>query len=113
MAEIGLIASLIGLVGAGTKLSIAIFDFASSIGHAGNELQHVAQEISLLCSVLEQLQGLLEHAHFDPEICPRIFGETPRSPFRTQVMALRMRAVSSSSMWARALLWELQNAAPI
>ena len=66
MAEIGIVASVIGVVGAGTKLSITIFDFAASIGNAGRELQNVATEISGLCSVLKQLQMLLEHAHFKP-----------------------------------------------
>ena len=66
MAEIGIIASVVGIVGAGTKLSIVIFDFAASIGAAGRELQDVATEISGLCSVLKQLQGVLEHAHFRP-----------------------------------------------
>lgn len=66
MAEIGIVASVIGIVGAGTKLSIVIFDFAASIGTAGRELQNVATEISGLCSVLKQLQTVLEHAHFQP-----------------------------------------------
>jgi hypothetical protein len=66
MAEIGIIASVIGVVGAGTRLSIVIFDFAASIGNAGRELQNVATEISGLCSVLKQLQMVLEHAHFQP-----------------------------------------------
>lgn len=57
---------MVGIVGAGTSLSIAIFDFAASVGAAGRELQHVATEISGLCSVLKQLQTILEHAHFQP-----------------------------------------------
>lgn len=64
MAEIGLVASIIGIVGAGAKLSIIIFDFASTIGTAGRELQSLGTEISLLCSVLKPLQSLLDHAHF-------------------------------------------------
>ena len=66
MAELALISGLVGVVGAGSKLSILIFDFAASIGSAGKELQHVATEISDLCSVLKQLQAVLEHAHFRP-----------------------------------------------
>ena len=66
MAEIGCIASVIALVGTGTKLSIAIYDFAASVGNAGKDLQKVATEISDLCSVLKQLQTLLEHRHFQP-----------------------------------------------
>lgn len=64
MAEIGLIASIIGVAGAGAKLSILIFDFASTIGTAGHELQDISTEISLLCSVLRQLENVLSHAHF-------------------------------------------------
>ncbi|KAK3626765.1 hypothetical protein LTR56_019583 [Elasticomyces elasticus] len=64
MAELGLIAGIVGLVGAGAKLSIAIFDFASTIGHAGKELQNFGTEISQLCSFLQQLHILLNHAHF-------------------------------------------------
>ena len=66
MAEIGIVASVIGIVGAGTKLSIVLFDFAASVGAAGRELQGVATEISGLCSVLKQLQTVLENAHFHP-----------------------------------------------
>lgn len=64
MAEIGLIASIIGVAGAGAKLSIAIFDIASTIGAAGKELQDLSTEISLLCSVFKQLELLLSLAHF-------------------------------------------------
>ena len=64
MAEIGVIASIIGLISTGAKLSLAIFDFASSIGHAGKELRDVGTEISLFCSVVTQLQAVLTHAHF-------------------------------------------------
>jgi hypothetical protein len=64
MAELGIIVSIVGLVGAGAKLSIVLFDFASTIGSAGYELQAIGTEISLFCSVLKQVQGVLSHAHF-------------------------------------------------
>lgn len=64
MAELGLIASIVGIAGAGAKLSITIFDFASTMGNAGRELQDISTEISLLCSVLKQLEVVLAHAHF-------------------------------------------------
>ena len=64
MAEIGLIASIVGVAGVGATLSIAIFDIASKIGAAGKELQDLSTEISLLCSVFKQLETLLSHAHF-------------------------------------------------
>jgi hypothetical protein len=63
MAEIA--ASVIGIVAFGTRLSISIFDFASGIGGAGRELQLVGTEVSLFCSVLTELQTLLDNAHFD------------------------------------------------
>ena len=64
MAEIGLIASIVAVAGAGATLSIAIFDIASTIGTAGKELQDLSTEISLLCSVFKQLEMVLSHAHF-------------------------------------------------
>jgi hypothetical protein len=87
MAEIGILASVIGIVGAGTKLTLTIFDFAASIGASGRELQNIATEISGLCAVLKQLQSVLEHAHFRPsataiesaqqliEQCGKVFAE--------------------------------------
>ena len=47
MAEIGLIASIIGVAGAGAQLSIALFQVAQSIGAAGQETRVIAAEISL------------------------------------------------------------------
>jgi hypothetical protein len=64
MAELGLIASIVGVASAGARLSIAIFDIASAIGAAGKELQDLSTEISLLCFVFKQLEALLSHAHF-------------------------------------------------
>jgi hypothetical protein len=66
MAEFAIAGGIIALIGTGTKLSIAIFDFASTVGGAGKELQNIATEVSSLCSVLQQLRSLLEHAHFRP-----------------------------------------------
>jgi hypothetical protein len=51
-AEIGAIASIIGVAGAGAKLSIMLFEFASSVGSAGTEVKRIGIEISLFCSVL-------------------------------------------------------------
>jgi hypothetical protein len=41
MAEIGAIASIIGVVGAGSKLSLILFEFGSSIGSAGSEVRAI------------------------------------------------------------------------
>ena len=62
MEAIGALASLIGVVGAGTKLSIALFDFASTIGSASAEVQAVAIEISQFCAVMGQLERTLQKA---------------------------------------------------
>jgi len=62
MAEIGAIASIIGVAGAGAKLSIMLFEFASSVGSAGAEVKRIGIEISLFCSVLKQLQSTLTKA---------------------------------------------------
>jgi hypothetical protein len=62
MAEIGAIASIIGVAGAGAKLSIVLFDFASTVGSAGLEIRQIGTEISLFCSVLVQLQSTLTRA---------------------------------------------------
>jgi hypothetical protein len=62
MAEIGAIASIIGVVGAGAKLSIILFEFASTVGSAGAEVKRIGIEISLFCSVLKQLQSTLTKA---------------------------------------------------
>ncbi|KXS95210.1 hypothetical protein AC578_6931 [Pseudocercospora eumusae] len=66
MAETGLVFGIIALVGTGTKLAISTFDFATTLGGAGRELQIVATEISTFSSTLRQLQGVLDHAHFKP-----------------------------------------------
>jgi hypothetical protein len=63
MAEtIGAIASIIGIAGAGAKLSIILFDFASTVGSAGLEVRQIGTEIALFCSVLRQLQSTLTKA---------------------------------------------------
>jgi hypothetical protein len=62
MAEIGAIASIIGVAGAGAKLSIMLFEFASSVGSAGAEVKRIGIEIKLFCSVLKQLQSTLTKA---------------------------------------------------
>ncbi|KIM94409.1 hypothetical protein OIDMADRAFT_60736 [Oidiodendron maius Zn] len=62
MAEIGAIASIIGVAGAGAKLSIVLFEFASTVGSAGLEVRQIGIDISLFCSVLKQLQSTLTKA---------------------------------------------------
>jgi hypothetical protein len=62
MAELGAIASVVGLAGASAKLSIALFDFASTVGSAAAEITGVATEISQFCVVLNQVESTLTKA---------------------------------------------------
>jgi hypothetical protein len=62
MEAIGAIASIVGVAGAGAKLSIVLFEFASTLGSAGREVRQIGIEISLFCSVLKQLQSTLTKA---------------------------------------------------
>jgi len=63
MAEaIGAIASIFGIIGAGAKLAIVLFDFASGLGSSGSEVRAIAVDISLFCSVLQQLERTLARA---------------------------------------------------
>lgn len=55
MAEIALIASVVGIAGAGAKLSIALYQIASTIGNAGNEVETIAREFNLFSSALLHL----------------------------------------------------------
>jgi hypothetical protein len=59
MAEIGLIASIIGVAGAGAKISITLFQIASAIGSAGNEVRFVAADTNALSLVLTNLSRTL------------------------------------------------------
>ena len=62
MAELGAIASIIGIVGIGAKLSISLFELAATVGSAGTEIRAIGTEISLFCSVLRQLEKTLNRA---------------------------------------------------
>lgn len=60
MAEIGAVASIIGLAGVGIKVSFALFDLADRIGSAGEEVRLVATDISLFCSVLKEVASVIQ-----------------------------------------------------
>lgn len=60
MAEIGAVASIVGLAGAGIKVSFALFDLADRIGSAGEEVKLVATELSLFCSVLQEVASVIQ-----------------------------------------------------
>jgi hypothetical protein len=56
MAEVAALANLTGVICCGVKLSIALYDFASSLGAAGREIKTLGSDITLFCSVLKQVQ---------------------------------------------------------
>ncbi|KAK5956308.1 hypothetical protein OHC33_002884 [Knufia fluminis] len=60
MAGIEVIASIIGLAGAGIQVSIALFDLADRIGSAGEEVRLVAIELILFSNVLEAVRVALD-----------------------------------------------------
>jgi hypothetical protein len=62
MAELGAIASIVGITAAGAKVSISLYDFASSVGDAGTQVWIIAIEISVFCSVLGLLKNTLAKA---------------------------------------------------
>jgi hypothetical protein len=62
MAEIGAIASVIGIASAGAKLSIALFDFASTLGSAATEITAIGTEVSQFCVVVKQVESTLRKA---------------------------------------------------
>src|SRR5450432_2476925 len=62
MAEIGAIATVIGIAAAGAKLSIALFDFASTLGSASTEITAIGTEISQFCVVVKQIESTLRKA---------------------------------------------------
>lgn len=60
MAEIGVVASIVGLAGAGIQVSFALFDLADRIGSAGEEVKLVATELSLFNSVLQEVASVIQ-----------------------------------------------------
>jgi enoyl-[acyl-carrier-protein] reductase (NADH) len=60
MAEtLGLVASIFAIAGAATKLSIGLYEIASSLKEAGQEVRMVANDTSLLSRVLKELSSTL------------------------------------------------------
>ena len=62
MAEFGLAAGIVGVVTTGAQLSINLYKFSSAVGAAKHEVQSLAAEISMFCSVLRQLDSTLKKA---------------------------------------------------
>ena len=61
MAEIGLIASVIGIAGAGLKLSITLYTFSETVATATDSIKSIAKDVSLTSAVLEELGSNLKH----------------------------------------------------
>lgn len=58
MAEFA--ASIVGIVSAGTRVSLTLYQLASDIGDAATEARIVAGEIRAFCSVVKTLGETLE-----------------------------------------------------
>ena len=61
MAELGLIASVIGVAGAGIKLSITLYTFSETVATAAGSIKAIAKDVSLTSAVLEELGSNLKH----------------------------------------------------
>jgi len=59
MAEVGLIGTIIGIAGAGIKLSITLYTFSETVSTAHAEIKNVARDVSLTSAVLEELGASL------------------------------------------------------
>lgn len=60
MAEVGLIASVIGIAGAGAKLTVTLYTFAETVNSADKSIRDVARDVSITSSVLSQLASIME-----------------------------------------------------
>jgi hypothetical protein len=55
MAEIGLVASIVGIAATGVQLSVTLFTFAETVSAADKQIKDIARDVSLTSSVLEEL----------------------------------------------------------
>lgn len=58
-----LVASLIGIIGAGTKVAMVLSQVASEIGSAGKEPQIMAREIRSFCTIIRVLSQTMDGVH--------------------------------------------------
>lgn len=63
MAELGAIASIVGIAAAGAKISMTLYELGSTVVSAKRDVNKVAVSIATVCSVLQQLASNLEKAH--------------------------------------------------
>jgi hypothetical protein len=61
MAEISAVASIIGVAGAGARLSLLLYEFASTVAPARGEIISVGHDISLSSAVLKQVASVLDN----------------------------------------------------
>lgn len=61
MAEIGLIASVVQVAGAGLKLSQTLYHYADGVASADRRIKDIANEIELTSSVIEELGALFRN----------------------------------------------------
>ncbi|KAI9662253.1 MAG: hypothetical protein M1821_008419 [Bathelium mastoideum] len=60
MAEVGLIASIVGVATAATQLSLGLYEVATALKDAGRDIRMVADETSLFSRVLKEVKTVLE-----------------------------------------------------
>jgi hypothetical protein len=63
MAEVGAVASIVGIAIAGAKISMILYELGSTAKSAKSEVNKVAVSIATFSSVLQQLASTLEKAH--------------------------------------------------
>lgn len=61
MAEIGLIASVVGVACVGVKLSTTLYTFSETVATAADSTKAIAKDVSLTIAVLEELSSNLKH----------------------------------------------------
>lgn len=60
MAEIGLVASIVGIVAAGAKLTSSLYAFYGTVSDADDSIRAIATDVSLTTSVLQELSRNIE-----------------------------------------------------
>jgi hypothetical protein len=61
MAEIGLIASVVGVACAGIKLSTTLYTFSETVATAADSIKAIAKDVSLTSAVFEEPSSNLKH----------------------------------------------------
>lgn len=61
MAELGIAAGVAGVVGFGAKLSVALYDFATTMAVARREIFSVAQEVAQSSAALKQVSKTISN----------------------------------------------------